>query len=109
MWCRLKRVTAPSKLPGANSSAVASPTEKTAFARPLALRLAAGELDHRRGHVDAVHLAHPRREPAGDEPGPAGGVEPALAGRGRDQVEQAPERVGRAHRRRGVERLGLVR
>src|SRR5690349_4623203 len=36
MWCRLKRVTAPSKLASANPSAVASPTEKTAFPIPSA-------------------------------------------------------------------------
>ena len=36
MWCRLKRVTAPSNVPGAKSSAVASPTAKTAFLIPSA-------------------------------------------------------------------------
>ena len=74
---------------------------------PLPGRLAARDLDHRRRHVDAAHLADPRGEPAGDEPRAAGSLEPPLAWSGGDQVEQAPERIGRPHHRGGIERLRL--
>ena len=71
MWWRLKRVTAPSKLPSSSSSAVASPSEKLDVVEPLAARLRARLLDHRRGQVDAVHRADPRRERAArPAPGP---------------------------------------
>jgi hypothetical protein len=71
--------------------------------------LSLSESDHRGRGIDAIDLGGERSQPAGDDPGPAGCLQPALVAGGTGQLDDlVKELVGVGHGRT-VEALGLAR